>query len=553
MAGPSASDVRAALSLGEPSSSTPPHASATPLARKPSLRKPEGMPRELYQLIGPSAPTLIEQFAKPQLKQKPNLGSGGGAGQDGNAVAGSSKVKWEWRTFKNGARSDGLKLSHWVKADTDPNADYPFAKYNISTNSYVYSQDEYTRLLEDKEWTKEETDYLFELAREYDGRFYVIGDRYDFPNGSHRSLEDLKDRYYSVCRKLIRNRPWGGDEASKNQLLSSFQFDKDREVTRKQYVASLMNRTPEQIAEEESLYIELKRLEQRERRFKKDRDELLRTMLGIESGLADIPDEDGLSASASNNNLSISLSTSGLSIDTSNKKRKKGNGDVETPISATPSSSSVIQLSQPQKKQQSAKSAAYDAAQCIVRTDVPSNASSNKSAHTPVTLRSFKIPFIKSSNQQKVTQLLAELKISNQRLVMPTRDNLAKLEGLMEAANALIDTKKLVDKVEMDLNVARARLGMAVEGGEADAAPAGGSASASGAGGQAGVETQTPGAMDVDEDAEGEQEDPVDASGRGQSVVSTRSTRSRKQARRSMSISSVDTAATGAGNKKRKR
>ena len=39
-------------------------------------------------------------------------------------------------------------------------------------------------------------------------------------------LQDLKDRYYSVCRKLIRNRPWEGDEASKSQFVSNFQFDK---------------------------------------------------------------------------------------------------------------------------------------------------------------------------------------------------------------------------------------------------------------------------------------------------------------------------------------
>jgi hypothetical protein len=38
--------------------------------------------------------------------------------------------------------------------------------------------------------------------------------------------QDIKDRYYSVCRKLVRNRAWTGDEAGKAQLISSFQFDK---------------------------------------------------------------------------------------------------------------------------------------------------------------------------------------------------------------------------------------------------------------------------------------------------------------------------------------
>lgn len=94
----------------------------------------------------------------------------------------------------------------------------------------------------DKEWSREETDYLFDMAREYDVRFLVMHDRYNFPGGVERTVEvnflffsgsallnrsqDLKHRYYGVCRKLLRTRPWVGDESSKAQLLSSFNFDK---------------------------------------------------------------------------------------------------------------------------------------------------------------------------------------------------------------------------------------------------------------------------------------------------------------------------------------
>lgn len=120
----------------------------------------------------------------------------------------------------------------------------------------------------------------------------------------------------------------------------------DRETLRKRYVATLEDRTPVQIAEEEALYVELKRLEQTERRFKKDRDELLRTLLGIESGLPDInADEEGLNGG-------------GASYSETRRNRRKP-GDTETPVATTPSNSTIM-LGQPvPKRQQSAKSAAY--------------------------------------------------------------------------------------------------------------------------------------------------------------------------------------------------
>lgn len=71
----SAADVRSILSLPAPhaSGSGPP---ALPTAKPKGARKPEGISRELYALIGPSAPSLVAQPAKPRLKQKPNLGGG---------------------------------------------------------------------------------------------------------------------------------------------------------------------------------------------------------------------------------------------------------------------------------------------------------------------------------------------------------------------------------------------------------------------------------------------------------------------------------------------
>jgi hypothetical protein len=42
---------------------------------------------------------------------------------------------------------------------------------------------------QDKDWTKEETDYLFRVVQEYDSRWYIVHDRYDFPGGVPRLLD----------------------------------------------------------------------------------------------------------------------------------------------------------------------------------------------------------------------------------------------------------------------------------------------------------------------------------------------------------------------------
>ncbi|KAJ7068454.1 hypothetical protein C8F01DRAFT_1118240 [Mycena amicta] len=477
-------EVRSILDLPAPTAGPSHHKKPT----APAPRKPEGISRELYSLIGPSSTTLVAQLAKPRLKQKPNFGV-------------SSKTKWEWRSFKNGARTDSLQLGHWVKASSDPNADYQFAKYNVQRPTFAYSEEEYSTLLQEDGWTKEETDYLTKLVEEYDTRWYVIHDRYEYPRpeGGRRSIEDIKDRYCSVCRKLIRNRPWTGDDASRQALLASFNFEKDREVLRKKYITSLENRTPEQIAEEEALYMEIKRLEQSERRFKRERDELLRTIAGIESGLPDVVEDDAQLA--------------GILVD---PKRKKRGNELDSP--STPLSAPLLK--------RTVKSSAADIQHCIIRTEP--QASSTKSTHQPAYLRSFKIPYPKSAISQKVIQAMTELGISHTRLVMPTVGNLAHLENVMDAAANLVETKKNVDRVEFEIQVMRGRLGMQTT------APK--------------PEDGEP--MEVD-DAEGEAEPDE---GRAQSVISTRSTR--KQHRRSMSISSVDTSATvstRAGTKRQRR
>ena len=187
--------------------------------------------------------------------------------------------------------------------------------------------------------------------------------------------------------------------------------------------------------------------------------------------------------------------------------------------------------------------AVVDAQHCITRTEVPQTAAT-KSSHQIAALRSYKLPAPKQAMATKVAQTLSEYDINSTRLVMPTRENLLHLESLIDATMLLLETKKNVDRVEQDIRVMKAKIlrrdgQLGGDGGE------------------------TP--MDVDQETLADDEEAGIQSGRGarkknvgfsmqkDSRTRTAADSLRLQARRSMSISSVDTAAQpGRSNKRQK-
>ena len=70
-----------------------------------------------------------------------------------------------------------------------------FAKFNQQGPSIMeYSQYEYDQHLADPDWSSSETTYMFNLLREYDVRFVIAADRYEYrdPRGGpikRRSVE----------------------------------------------------------------------------------------------------------------------------------------------------------------------------------------------------------------------------------------------------------------------------------------------------------------------------------------------------------------------------
>lgn len=210
--------------------------------QKDSQRKPDGISREVYALTGGVAP-LMPSIDVNQLKKRHQ--------------SEHEKITWEWLSFTNSARKDNLQLYHWVRVvnGTPPTGDYSFAKYNKTVDVVKYTDEEYEKHLMDPSWTKEETDQLFDLCERFDLRFIVVADR--FP--SSRSVEELKNRYYSVSKKILIARAPSPADVSGHPLIKE-PYNISHEVERKRALSMILSQTKHQERKDSEVLSEAKKI-----------------------------------------------------------------------------------------------------------------------------------------------------------------------------------------------------------------------------------------------------------------------------------------------------
>ncbi|CDH56814.1 dna methyltransferase 1 associated protein 1 [Lichtheimia corymbifera JMRC:FSU:9682] len=379
----SGSDIRDILQLGKPSES-----SGIKKAKQPTERRPDGISRELYSLIG-NAPSVA--LLKPTYKAKFNVKK--------------KATPWMLESFSNNARSDNLTLQHWIKAANANKSTYPFAYTEKPSAVIEYTDEEYEKYLADidPEWSKEETDYLMDLCRKYNMRFIIITDRYSYTEKS-RSMEDLKDRYYAICRTLAKER---ASERDTGYPLYQYAFDKAREVERKQALETLAGRTKEQMDEEEALLVEMRRIEQNEARLEREKESVMHL-------LAQLP----ASSRGDTNNTAANNSSPEHS-----KKRRRSGIDDQTKKSRR--SSSIAEASTLPKEKL-----------------VPG-----------VHVQSQRLPSTKGAMHAKVLKVMDELGVGP-RPVMPTAAVCHGFEQLQTSIATMFELKKVVDKMEIEHKIA---------------------------------------------------------------------------------------------------
>jgi DNA methyltransferase 1-associated protein 1 len=200
--------------------------------------------------------------------------------------------------FTNSARRDDLNLRHWRKQKPlrpangdvmdieggEPVApsEYEFAKYNIGITVPQYTEEQYESHLKSNDWSRDETDYLLETVKEWNQKWPLIIDRYDYtPNmepksedapsqslvkvedTKERTLEQLKARYYDVWSKTMAFESGGVQNMNETEFHlheTLTKYNPQNEAVRKNLAWALNNRSAEEIREEEYLLSELQRI-----------------------------------------------------------------------------------------------------------------------------------------------------------------------------------------------------------------------------------------------------------------------------------------------------
>jgi DNA methyltransferase 1-associated protein 1 len=420
-------------------------------------------------------------------------------------------ARWDAKPFRNSAREDGLILHHWRRKEEKPVLlpgeggvdveekkeeieDSGFAKYNVQVNILDYTDEEYNLRLQSQDWTKHETDYLYSLCRQYDLRFPIIWDRYEYeppsPQPSEgdapenagalivppkaRTVEDMKARYYAVAATImaLRKPPIKMNSTEFNLHEVMLNFNPAQETMRKKFAETAFHRTKDEAAEEQSLLLELKRIMARAEKVEIERRELYARH----------------EAPPSNGNIAPYTTSHGLqqlvqqlaSADRSKKHRKSlMAGETMSPATGPSNSnqppydrreSSVRESisgpagSGPPSNKKGPSLGPSDRRQLTAEEERIYGVSRHERIGTSgPAFRQEKIlkPLQSKSavQQAKITNVLNELRIpysSATRLIMPTQEVGEGFEGLLASINVLLDTRKLVEKMRGEIATARA-------------------------------------------------------------------------------------------------
>ena len=554
----SSNDVRDVLNLPDGSAGPRPSKKQKLSAPRPNLK---GLAREVHNLGGDNPIAIVPEVTHFKKRRLANR---------------KPAARWELRPFKNSGRDDStLILRHWkrkedkpsnqgnesqdaegtaaggeegggaTEATTEEMENSTFAKYNVQVSVPQYSDDQYQQSLKSENWSKEETDYLMELVKEYDLRWPVIWDRYEWnppatngvadddgdeskaivPAIQARAMEDLKARYYEVASKMMAlQKPvqyMSQPEFALHELMAH--FNPQQEKLRKDFALNALTRSREEAREEESLLLEIKRILARSERFNEERRELynrldyprtetdisnFKSSAGLQSLLQNLMTADKtkkrkylLGAEAAN--AANASAQQPAAQEASRRESTAASTGHRDSTSAPTPTTATNKKGQPQAQE---KQTPAERPKLTEKEELLYGVTHHERLGSGPTFRTEKINklFSHKSNQQqlRINNTLNELDVPS-KLVMPTAATMQQYELLLGAVNSLLDARKVSDKLDGEIKIEQAKK---AEREKTNAPP-----DASNAEGKAGAEKEDQKDDDVGDDDEADDEGDVTA------------------------------------------
>ena len=448
------------------------------------------MSREVLDLKYEGAPPI--SIVAPKFKDKPKLPF--------------KPRPWEETPFGNSARNDGLILRHWRRKGDASNAaalpvtpadsnaasemeqdekaattlpDSHWAKFNVNVDKVQYTDEQYETHLKNDDWSKEETDYLVHLATDFDLRWVVVADRYEYqpmqlpkenedsmavtPQAKQRTQEDMKARYYDVAAKtMVLHNPLSSMSSSEFDAHEKMtKYDPEQEKRRKMYVEQLMSRTDEEKYEEEMLLKELSRIVLNQDKLFNER-KVLYDLLGAPPGPPQTHSTAMYQSSQGLTQLMQSLLAQNKNKELEKKEKRRSamgaEGDFEGGQSGIDRSQrhsigggldKRYSFGQGGPRQLSAREEQkYGVSHPHERLT-----GGVQFRHERIT----KAGQAKSGVQtSRISAALTELKIP-QRLTMPTAKVVTEYEKLIDSIKTLLEVRKLSEKLEGEIKVWQAQ------------------------------------------------------------------------------------------------
>jgi DNA methyltransferase 1-associated protein 1 len=395
-----------------------------------------------------------------------------------------------------------------------------YLKYDIKVDMPDFTDEEYNAHLRSDDWSREETDYLFGIVKDYAYRWAVIWDRYEWqalkarereahaaqaaqegagedstqnmatlpfapPKDKERSLEEMKARFYDISAKLMKLRiPEVQMDAEQYSLYETLaKFDPALEKNRKMLATALMNRSMDEVKEEEFLLTELQRINMAANRLDAEREELRARL--------DAPQPNtSVTAGVQAFTSSTALQALFQQLFQQDRSKKRASGGATGPGRLSLSANDMIttpgqqQLSAAARRQSMAQppAAQTPVKQLSPRQEHRFNVSTHDRLTSGVTFGSDKLLKMRQAKSnvqtQKIAAALAELGVAD-IISIPTSNVADVFEALVQKVGKLLDLRKVREKEQGECRVLLAMKNQA--GGKAGTNNASGQSGSNGA------------------------------------------------------------------------